>query len=1249
MSATITKDVETLKGIALRNPAILKLEEDKDEAANLTQYAVRCSEVDKFLLTYVILKLKLVKGKCLIFVNDVDRGYRVKLFLEQFSIKSCVLNSELPLNSRFHIVQEFNKGVYDYIIATDETGGKHEDQDTDDEQEVEEEERSEAEAGAETEVSADLITTEPEPTEASEPGPSNPTSKRKRGPSSQLESKKSSKKHRTTKKDKEFGVSRGIDFVDVACVLNFDLPRSSRAYTHRVGRTARAGRSGMALSFVVPEEEFGKDKVLSCASSERDEIVFARIEKEQGARGSKLKDYVFDMAQVEAFRYRMEDALRAVTKSAVREARVKELKTELLNSEKLKTHFEENPLDLEYIRHDKSLHPTRVQAHMKHVPKYLMPRIASVTEEPAKDVGFVPFTKPGSRGRGRGRGSGRGGKKKSDPLKKFGRLISMIYLGINPNSPEWPMFLALISSAYIAPLANRVLRYIAAISPNRVASASTKMSESKAPGIVESKDFGDFERQKETIEARTAHAERSKRARIIELISSTEEQLQTSNSIIQNAVTLGESFKVTKQIVNTLLAPAKELADLLGSLSEIHPAIGVVATVFQYSKAVVRLETDRQENDRQIAVLYDSMSHMLIALVYMEEIFERKDGIQHMLTQKLDEIADLIKEFGNFCDVYYKSRSIVRFLRSGKYKEKLSEFAQRFEGAKNGLQNLISHRTAKLVDKTSRKIDEIIATSIPQLVKFMDIQTSRERETAALVASKGGTEADDNLLDEIAQKMGEKITASVQLRLRQDLAQQLADNRLFFDVKMQGVTEQISEKIERSTNTILLKMEDGPHELIHDPDIKKIWKGERWGHSVKGRYFVSAVHHHFEQTFIRYRRENGTSHPDLWTLNYLSRVIFYPAIGDAIDEDNSGFVSLHELNHFLDSRPQGWSVPQWLSYWAAGWYKDNLRYRDKIMSRLKLLEDMLDSLRPENKDVFRVFIENIKPQIRRIVLSLYDDILDYFQGEGADSNRLEDLRNQFTAITTKEVEEQLAKSKFEIDDNRTLMLVLGRSRFESRLFCVMHRLLKRHHKVFDLGRDNLLQEGVAISMVNSWDVIFDAFVQRMRELGESWRQQRVDVDLQVQWYANGLFEDWYIINKGLPEAEDDYGDAWAEEDYDAGTEVDENELAEYATRPPTATGDYEDDFPTIIHSLDQEHLEGDPMGDMEVRTVASASDQTLHPGECYHGRSSSRATNESGRTSTAITELEERMAKLEGKVDNLTDLMMQILQQLKDK
>ena len=140
--------------------------------------------------------------------------------------------------------------------------------------------------------------------------------------------------------DKEYGVTRGVDFVDVSCVLNFDLPSSSRAYTHRVGRTARAGRSGMALSFVVPSDQWGKNKVVGgLPSAKNDEAVFAQIEKEQGAKGSKVKGYQFDMKQVEAFRYRMEDALRAVTRSAIKEARIKELKAEILNSDKLKVRF----------------------------------------------------------------------------------------------------------------------------------------------------------------------------------------------------------------------------------------------------------------------------------------------------------------------------------------------------------------------------------------------------------------------------------------------------------------------------------------------------------------------------------------------------------------------------------------------------------------------------------------------------------------------------------------------------------------------------------------------------------------------------------------------------------------------------------------------------------------------------------------------------------------------------------------------
>ena len=48
--------------------------------------------------------------------------------------------------------------------------------------------------------------------------------------------------------------SRGIDVPEVSCVINMELPLETESYVHRIGRTARAGESGAAISFVMHEE-----------------------------------------------------------------------------------------------------------------------------------------------------------------------------------------------------------------------------------------------------------------------------------------------------------------------------------------------------------------------------------------------------------------------------------------------------------------------------------------------------------------------------------------------------------------------------------------------------------------------------------------------------------------------------------------------------------------------------------------------------------------------------------------------------------------------------------------------------------------------------------------------------------------------------------------------------------------------------------------------------------------------------------
>ncbi|GMF24968.1 unnamed protein product [Phytophthora fragariaefolia] len=381
MSATLSPELEKLKRSVLHNPAVVKLEEGATDG-KLQQFYLPVKPADKDLLLYALLRLGVVSGKVILFVNSTDAAYRLKLFFEQFVIKSAVLNAKLPHNSRQHIIEEFNRGLFDYLIATDdsvdrdEVGDEDEDNEVGDEEgedaeEEEEEEDTESESVEEDEEREEDSDKEEggdkESDEAMDSDDETPENENGSDAEEEKTDKKTVGSKRGRADDEGYGVSRGVDFRDVQFVINVDFPKSVRAYTHRIGRTARGGASGTALSLVSKDDP-------------KEERALKRVQAKQQAVRSESNDVLaqpaelaFDLKEIDCFRYRVEDVRRAVTRVAVREAQLADVKKEMLNSERLAAHFQANPRDLNMLEHDKVVGSAPVQPHLATIPDYLVP------------------------------------------------------------------------------------------------------------------------------------------------------------------------------------------------------------------------------------------------------------------------------------------------------------------------------------------------------------------------------------------------------------------------------------------------------------------------------------------------------------------------------------------------------------------------------------------------------------------------------------------------------------------------------------------------------------------------------------------------------------------------------------------------------------------------------------------------------------------------------------------------------------
>ncbi|KAJ7510817.1 hypothetical protein B0H11DRAFT_1900176 [Mycena galericulata] len=300
-----------------------------------------------------------------------------------------------------------------------------------------------------------------------------------------------------------------------------------------------------------------------------------------------------------------------------------------------------------------------------------------------------------------------------------------------------------------------------------------------------------------------------------------------------------------------------------------------------------------------------------------------------------------------------------------------------------------------------------------------------------------------------------------------------------FKSKLKGAIMELADVIDRSIIKIMNRMESGPHDSIDEPDIKEIWKA------------LNAV---LSSTFMKSTGE------DTWTLKILSKVINYPAVGEAIDEDASGFVSVHEINHFL-KRNKELSTPVWFAF-----------YTDKIDDIMEDLEERCRKLKTDDPDL-------------DIGLEELDDEAE------------QDLV---------EVAKALAKQKEDLIEAN--LNVVGYRVDQSSLPSLVDQAAFRIEQEMDETLDALVWE----------------FHQRFKSLRRSWRSQKLDIELQVQCYAGGLFNGWYkeAGQTSVPESEDD------EEDSEDTVEVDST-----TTSPAISVDTKVDQLSQRVTALDDARLD----------------------------------------------------------------------------
>ncbi|KAJ7226930.1 hypothetical protein GGX14DRAFT_347151, partial [Mycena pura] len=597
----------------------------------------------------------------------------------------------------------------------------------------------------------------------------------------------------------------------------------------------------------------------------------------------------------------------------------------------------------------------------------------------------------------------------------------------------------------------------------------------------------------------------------------------------------------------------------LDTLAQVHPFVGVAVVAF---KLVIELDRSRHENNKKVLAVKIQMQDMVSVLFQLRGMrdpqVEGPDGtkLADKMSVLMKDIADDINKCGSACDLYVKKSFLGKLLKSKIYEQRLAEYAATFDKHKEAVRFSLDVHTAIRAAAADQKLDGL-GVQVEQIHNEMEkrmgelfrrLDTPRERDVQNFIDASGGAKAcvnNDATLQELVTMSRDSFTstgpmhtgdidlASMKALLNEELAQDVdkafKENMKDFRRELEVQSKKLTGEITSARDQIISALSDGAHRRIQDSDLQEIWKGQDLKDRVDAHKFVLLVKSYYTEKFyasdITFTEQTVSSvagsdpttssvlspmspsavarlpkpKDEQWLLDYIRVANVQPLI-EAVDTDETGLVTIHEANDFTKRRPQGWSLPMWVVFWAVGWHTSVTWYKNRIYKILAAMMSLMDRVKPANLQAADRYFAG--PEIQRVELLLRST--HSAERPACSDARLRALADEFQNVEAERFEVGLKRMLYELDDVATIPLVTETQRAERYVYPLLYQLLKCHFDILRLACVHILDESEFDMMSTSLAIVFKAVDERIKDLEKVFKSHSLNVTERLGQFAFGM-------------------------------------------------------------------------------------------------------------------------------------------------